>query len=105
MLAYDAQVLARLGLGEDAADHALRHRQERVGKTRFLVAWMKQKLRLAAFRLKHAISGDHAVTNEMRVEILAHGSRERIERLGFARWALGSAKDFCVAAKLLVKEN
>ncbi len=66
MLADEAQVLARLRLREQAADDALRHRQQRVGETRLLIAWMKQKVGLAAFRPEHAIAGDNAVADEVR---------------------------------------
>src|ERR1700677_1214795 len=98
MLANEAQVLARLGLGEHAADHALRHRQERIGEARFLVARMKQKLGLAAFWPEYAIAGDDSVANEMCVEVLAHSGGERVELLGPFWRAFRLTKDRGVAA-------
>src|SRR5580700_6168707 len=69
MLTNEAQVFARLDLSEHTADHALRHRQERIGEARFLVARMQQELRLATFRPEHAVAGDDSLANEMRVEV------------------------------------
>src|SRR3984957_11307835 len=105
VLTNEAQVFARLGLREQAANHALCHRQERIGEARFLVARMQQELRLAAFRPEHAIAGDDSVANEMRVEVLAHGGSERVELLGALGPPFRQSKDLGVAAKLLVKEN
>src|ERR1700683_4175920 len=105
MLADEAPVLSRLGLREQAANHALRHRQERIGEARFPIAWVQQELRLAAFRLEHAIAGDDSVTNEISVEVLAHRGRERVELLGAFWRTFGLTKDRRVAAQLLVKEN
>ena len=70
-----------------------------------LIARMQQELRLAALGPEHAIAGDHSIANEMRVEVLAHRGRKRVERLRLLRRALRPAQDFGVSAKLLVEEN
>src|ERR1700733_1539753 len=105
MLANEPQVLARLGLGEQAANHALRHRQQRIGEARFLIAWVQQELGLATFRPEHAIAGDDSIAKKIGVEVLAHRGRERVELLGALGCALRLTKDFGVAAELLVKES
>ena len=99
------EVPARLRLGKHATDHALRHRQEREGEPGLSVAWMQQKLGLPAFGPEHAIAGDHSVADEESVEVLAYRSGKRVELLGPPRRALRMAKDFGVAAKLLVEQN
>src|SRR6202161_1916976 len=96
VLADEAQVLSRLGLGEQAADHALRHRQERIGEPRFPIARMKQKLGLAAFWPEHAIAGDDSIANEMRVEVFAYRHGEHIELLGALGRAFRLTKDLGV---------
>ena len=49
-----------------------------------LFAAVEQQLGLAAFRPEYAIAGDDSVANEIRIEVLAHRSRKRVERLGLA---------------------
>src|ERR1700722_1311506 len=92
MFADEAQVLARLSLSEQAPDNALRHRQERVGETCLRIAWVEQKIGLAAFRPEYAIAGYPSVANKISVEVLAHRSRKRVERFRLARRALRSAE-------------
>ena len=99
------KVPARLGLGEQAADHALRHRQERISEARLFVARMQQEIGLAPLGPEHAIAGDDPVADEISVEVLAHRGGKRVELLRLLWRALRLTKDFGVPAKLLVEQN
>ena len=104
MLSDQAEMAPRLLFREDSADYALGHGQQRKGKTRLLVAWMKQKLRRAALGAEHAVARHDAVANQKAVEVLAHGRREGIVFLRLLARTPGTMEDFSVAAKLLIEK-
>src|SRR5271157_3455313 len=104
MLADEAEVAPRLLFRKDPPDDALCHGKQREGEARLLVAWVKQKLRRAAFGSEHAIARHRAVANQKTVEVLAHSRGNGVEflrRFG----ATGVTKDCGVAAKLLVEKR
>ena len=92
VLADEREMMLRLLGGEEAADDAAGHRQQRVAEPGAGVARVEQQLGLAPARVEERIAGDGAVAHEVAVEVRAHRRRERVElRRLVARGRRGSA--------------
>lgn len=88
---------------EQAADHRLRHRDQRIMQARARILWMQKQFDAVMARIEDAITGNDAVTHQEPVEIGAHGDRSRLKRLRFLI-AAGKRQDIGVAHQLLVKK-
>src|SRR6516165_3885394 len=104
MLPDNAEMAPRLRRREELAGDGLSHGDERIGKTCFAVARMKQQFRRAPVRAEYAVAGSYAIADQKTVEVLAHGGGQDFVLFRLAG-AFGAAENFSVAANLLLEKR
>ena len=90
--------------GEQAADDAAGHGQQRVPQPGAPVRGVQQQLRLTLARVEQRVAGDHVVADQEAVEVALHVGSQDLQRL---RGLLPSrpAQDLGMAADLLVQQR